>query len=121
MAFVVSNTQFAQMEAHAADREMRAVLTGWAVEMDTIDPVAAQHLRAYHDGEDYTMLQRIADLTSLEAYQKQILLLTLSSGMDFTTHPSFAYLRTQPYMTGNTKARHIILMAHAFQAAQGAG
>lgn len=65
------------------------------------------------------IFQRIIALTDIGAYQRMLLAMVLQTGIDVTSDANFDYILKQPTLSGNTKARHLVLMAIAMQPGKG--
>ena len=112
----------AQLDA-GAQRHVRRVLdeslVAFESDMRPEDAKLADDVMTYRQAGDFEIFQRIVELTNIGIYQRTLLAMTLQSGIDFTRHESFHYIIQQPALSGNTKARHIILMAHAINQSRG--
>jgi len=110
-----SKDQFSEFKSL---EQKRALETGLRIFEDDLiggDPALHEHVKVYREAGDWAMWHRIVTLTNHGLYQRGLLAICLQSGIDVTTDPNFAYIVRQPALSGNTKARHIILMATAFQ------
>lgn len=109
-----SKAQFAQFEAIEEQRALEDGLRRFETDLVGEDPELHGQVEAYRQTHEWSMWLRIVTLTSIGLYQRSLLAICLQSGMDVTTDPTFAYIVDHPALSGNTKARHIILMVMAF-------
>lgn len=112
-----STAQFAQFEALEQRRALENGLRLFEADLANEDTKLQNQVATYRKADDWAMWHRIVTLTDLGLYQRGLLAICLQSGIDVTTDPGFAYIITHPALSGNTKARHVILMAMAFHRA----
>jgi hypothetical protein len=110
-----STAQFALIEERYAQRVFDDALTVFERDTRPTDPKLADDIEAYRVAGDFDVFRRITELTNIGAYQRALLAMSLQSGIDFTTDENFGYIVKHPALSGNTKARHIILMAVAMK------
>lgn len=95
------------------DRVARQTLRSFAAELGELDPPMAQRLLDFANAEDLSAFHRIVALTQVAAYQRALTCILLATGRDATADENFAYLMSDPFLSGNAKARHLILSANA--------
>lgn len=113
--FRISDEQFKAFEEHEVKRSIKASLVKFENDTKLSDPKLAEDIASYRRAGDTDIFQRIIKLTDIGAYQRTLLAMVLQSGIDVTTDQNFEYLVKHPALSGNTKARHLILMAVALQ------
>lgn len=111
----LSDDQMAILDLQTTRRALDEGLRLFETDTRESDPELSGQIRAYRTQSDHSMYARIVALTDRGTYQRAVLALCLQSGIDMTTAPEFSYIMQQPALSGNTKARHIVLMAMAFQ------
>ncbi|GFE52386.1 hypothetical protein So717_41390 [Roseobacter cerasinus] len=109
-----SRSQFEAIEELEAKRALEDGLYAFERDLVAEDPVLHQQVTAYRMSGDWRIWHRIVTLTDKGVYQRGLFALCLQSGIDITTDQNFAYIMENPALSGNTKARHVILMAMAF-------
>ncbi|WP_394196599.1 hypothetical protein [Litoreibacter albidus] len=111
----LSSRQMQELEDRVAAHALSDGL--WQFEQDTreIDPELADQISTYRQHGDRSIYARIVALTDIGLYQRGLLALCLQSGVDMTIRPEFHYIMRNPALSGNVKARHVILMAMGFQ------
>lgn len=114
-----STAQLDAGEKRHTQRVFDEALTLFESDTRPVDPRLADDIEAYRIAGNFDVFQRITELTTIGVYQRSLLAMALQSGVDFTTDDSFSYIITNPALSGNTKARHIILMAVAMQQNEG--
>ncbi|WP_227271506.1 hypothetical protein [Roseobacter weihaiensis] len=109
-----SRSQFAAFEELEENRSLETGLRAFEVDLANEDPTLRRQVTAYRQTGDWKMWHRVVTLTDNGLYQRGLLALCLQRGIDIATDQNFAYIIQHPALRGNTKARHIILMAMAF-------
>lgn len=114
-----SKEQLSAGEENHVKRVLAESLVDFETDTQVFDPKLAEDIAIYRRAGDMDLFQRIVELTNIGTYQRTLLAMALQSGIDFTTHESFDYLIKNPVLSGNTKARHLILMAVIMQQTKG--
>jgi hypothetical protein len=114
-----SNEQLAAGEERHLQRVLDESLTEFENDMKDTDPKLASDIANYRNAGNMDVFKRIIKLTNIGEYQRVLLAMVLQSGIDVTSNENFHYILHQPTLTGNTKARHLILMALAIQQSKG--
>jgi hypothetical protein len=110
---LLTPSQFSTGDMRHADRVLFDALVDFEHDMRPQDPKLANDIAAYRNAGNMDIFQRIIDLTDIGSYQRALLAMVLQTGIDVTSDPNFSYILRQPTLSGNTKARHLILMAVA--------
>lgn len=110
-----SKAQFALIEERYAQRVFDEALIVFGNDTRPTDPKLADDIEAYRLAGNLDVFQRITELTNIGAYQRTLLAMFLQTGIDVTTDENFSYIVKNPALSGNTKARHLILMAVAIK------
>lgn len=110
-----SNAQFGAIEDANEKRVLSESLIKFENEVRPIDPRLAEDIANYNHAGNTEVFKRIIALTNIGDYERALLAMFLQTGIDFTTDASFSYIIKNPALSGNTKARHIILMAVAMK------
>jgi len=113
----LSNSQLQTLEERTYARALTDGLSAFEADTRDADPVLADQIATYRDHGDRSIFSRIVELTDNADYQRGLLALTLQSDIDFTTRSEFHYIMRQPALSGNVKARHVILMIMAMHRA----
>jgi hypothetical protein len=114
-----SEAQFSAGEERHAKRVLYEALIQFENDTKPSDLKLAEDIANYRRAGNMGLFQRIIDLTNIGTYQRALLAMALQSGIDFTTNENFAYIVKNPALSGNTKARHLILMAVIMQQTKG--
>jgi hypothetical protein len=114
-----SKAQFSAGEERHVKRVLDESLVDFEDDTKSGDPKLAEDIATYRRAGDLSLFQRIIELTNIGTYQRTLLAMALQSGIDFTTNENFAYIVKNPALSGNTKARHLILMAVIMQQTKG--
>jgi hypothetical protein len=108
-------TQFAAIEHANEKRVLDESLWVFENDMRPVDPRLAEDIATYRQAGNMDIFKRILALTNNGDYERALLAMTLQTDIDFTTDKNFSYIIKHPALSGNTKARHIILMAVAMK------
>ncbi len=117
----ISKAQFATIDAHYLRSSLEDSLIDFENDMKPTDQKLADDIATYRRAGNMDIFQRIIALTNIGAYERALLAMILQSGIDFTTDKNFDYIIKNPALSGNTKARHIILMAVAMNQSRDQG
>jgi hypothetical protein len=110
--------QFAEIDKNLKDHLARLTLLDFLNDISSVDFKTYELLRLYASSDDLSVFHRITEMTNIAAYQRAMVCLFLETRRDVTVDENFSYLMSNSFLSGNAKARHVILAANAALAGQ---
>lgn len=109
MALKIGEEQYKAIEVETIRRQLKEIVSGYADEIESEDPDLAKRIRSLDKETCLALFKDIYNLTSDPYYQKALLALIVSTGVNIFRADEFSYIMNHPFLCGDAKARHIVL------------
>ena len=103
------NSQFQQIDTGIRASQLRQIVQTYIREIRGVDARLAQALATKPRETTLEYFRKVYDLTKDRLYQKALLAMWAASNVDVFSHPDFEYIRDHTLLTGEAKARHMVL------------
>ena len=104
-----SQKQFDDLESKVIPNQLKQMVLDYANEIESEDADLADRIRSLDEETSLSIFTKIYNLTSIRDYQRTLLALFADTEVDIFQQEEFAFIINHSFLSGDAKARHIIL------------
>ncbi|MCF0043637.1 hypothetical protein [Dyadobacter fanqingshengii] len=109
MALVIKNDQLGQLDKQIVNAKIEEIFLEYVADIREHDIVLSDQIFNMDKKKRFSIFRSIYDLTTDIYYQKALLAIIVSSGLNIFEQREFRYILGHQFLSGDSKARHIVI------------